>query len=187
MKMLRMFVAAAMALAMPALLSTGCSTTQPVASSMGDAGITSRVKSQLVDDPNVDSYPIDVDTELGVVYLHGKVGSQHEKRAAELIARNTEGVRDVVNDLAIQDQVPDDNRWDFWVTTRVKSRLALDPEIRAMNVDVDTDEGTVYLTGIVRSHEQRAAVEQLVSGVEGVQRVVNRIQLDEEAFEEAAP
>ena len=66
-----------------------------------DAGITMRVKSQLLDDPNVKGLKIDVDTREGVVYLTGDVRSDAERNRAISIARATEGVRDVQANLRV--------------------------------------------------------------------------------------
>ncbi len=173
---------AVLGLAVPAL-TVACSTTQPVTSSVDDAGTTARVAAQLAADPDVDKYEIDVDTEQGVVHLRGEVETQAEKDEAERIARNTRGVRDVVNQIQLMREGagsgPD---WDAWVTTKVKSKLAVDPDIRAFNIDVDTENGIVYLTGIVEKEEDRMEAERLARGVEGVERVVNNLQLEDEAY-----
>jgi CBS domain-containing protein len=42
----------------------------------------------------------------GVLYLHGVVGSPEEKRAVELLARGTPGIRDVRCDLAVMYPLP---------------------------------------------------------------------------------
>jgi len=60
-----------------------------------DAGITSRVKHRLLEDPAVRGLKIDVDTREGVVYLTGSIPGDAERDKAVQIARSTEGVRDV--------------------------------------------------------------------------------------------
>lgn len=62
-----------------------------------DAAITARVKAKLVADPEVRTFDIDVDTVGGVVTLHGVVQNAAAKAEAEKHARQTEGVRQVVN------------------------------------------------------------------------------------------
>lgn len=60
-----------------------------------DAGITSKVKHRLLEDPAVRGLKIDVDTREGVVYLTGDIPGAAERDKAVQIARSTEGVRDV--------------------------------------------------------------------------------------------
>jgi hyperosmotically inducible protein len=67
-----------------------------------DAGITMKVKANLLDDPVVKGLRIDVDTREGIVYLTGNVSSENEKDAAIRIAKGTEGVRDVQANLTMK-------------------------------------------------------------------------------------
>ena len=72
-----------------------------VACSQTDAGITSAVKSKMAADDTVKASEINVDTHDHVVTLNGTVGSQAEKERAVMIARNTNGVNSVVDDLRV--------------------------------------------------------------------------------------
>lgn len=72
-----------------------------VACSQTDPGITSAVKSKMAADDTVKASEINVDTHEHVVTLNGTVGSQAEKDRALMIARNTEGVSSVIDDLRV--------------------------------------------------------------------------------------
>jgi hypothetical protein len=72
-----------------------------VACAQSDAGITTKVKSKLVADPTVKASQIDVDTKNKVVTLNGTVDTQAAKDQAILIARQTPGVADVVDNLTV--------------------------------------------------------------------------------------
>ena len=66
---------------------------------------------------------------------------------------------------------------DKTITTQVKARLAAaEPETLAQ-VDVDTVNGVVYLTGIVDTAQMKSRAESIARSEEGVQRVVNNLQL----------
>jgi hypothetical protein len=91
-------------------------------------------------------------------------------------------VRQVVNQIALESERPPDGELDAWLTTKIKSRMAMDPDVRAMNIDVDTVEGVTYLTGIVEDKEERQNAERIASSVEGVERVVNNIKLEDEVY-----
>lgn len=173
---------AALAIVVPPL-AAGCSTTQPVSSSTDDAGTTARVKSRLAASPQVSSLRLDVDTETGVVFLHGRVETEEQRQAAEMIASQTKGVRQVINQITLKSELPPDGRWDKWITTKVKSALVTDLEVRAMNVDVDTKEGVVFLTGIVKEERDREKIIELAKGIQGVNQVVDNMVLEDEAWE----
>jgi hyperosmotically inducible periplasmic protein len=68
---------------------------------MGDAGITAAVKTKMLADPTVGGLKIDVDTAQGVVTLKGSVSSAAEKKRAIEIAKETDGVKSVKDNLKI--------------------------------------------------------------------------------------
>jgi hypothetical protein len=72
-----------------------------VACSQSDAGITTAVKSKLAADDMVKAYKVDVDTENKVVTLTGDVETAAQRAHAVMIARNTDGVADVIDQLRV--------------------------------------------------------------------------------------
>src|SRR5688572_4214184 len=72
-----------------------------VACAQTDAGITTSVKAKLAADDNVKAYQVDVDTRNGVVTLSGNVETSTAKDQAVRLARDTDGVRDVVDQLRV--------------------------------------------------------------------------------------
>ena len=72
-----------------------------VACAQTDAGITTNVKTRLAGDDTVKAYQVDVDTRNGVVTLSGDVETSAAKEQAIKIARETNGVRDVVDQIHV--------------------------------------------------------------------------------------
>lgn len=66
---------------------------------------------------------------------------------------------------------------DAEVTAKVKARLTADPEVNPFQIDVDTIDGTVTLSGVVDSARQKEEAESLARGTEGVVAVVNNLQV----------
>lgn len=169
-------------LVVPLTLSIGCATQKPITQSSRDSAITARVGSKLMSSAEVKKRDIDVDTQLGEVTLRGEVGSEEERENAERITRQTKGVLGVTNQIQVKGDVPDNERSDAWITTRIKNRLIANPAVRAFNVDVDSVNGVVYLSGVVKNEEQRQIAESISLGIPGVWTVVNDLQLEQEAF-----
>jgi len=84
-----------------AILLSASALAVTVACAQTDAGITTAVKSKMAADDTVKASEINVDTHEHVVTLNGTVGSQAEKERAVMIARNTNGVTSVVDDLRV--------------------------------------------------------------------------------------
>ena len=74
-----------------------------VACSQTDAGITTKVKTAMAADPIVKAYQVDVTTQNKVVTLTGDVETTAAKEQAVRIARQTDGVRDVIDRLRVND------------------------------------------------------------------------------------
>ena len=66
---------------------------------------------------------------------------------------------------------------DASVTASVKSKLVGDQASNLTRVDVDTNNGTVYLNGTVETPEQKVRAEQLAWQAKGVKSVVNNLQV----------
>jgi hypothetical protein len=77
-----------------------------VGCAQSDAGITTSVKSQLAADDLVSARQIDVDTRDRVVTLRGEVNSFAEEAKALEIARATNGVENVIDEINIVAEPP---------------------------------------------------------------------------------
>jgi hyperosmotically inducible protein len=100
-----------------------------VACAQTDAGITTNVKSKLAADDTVKAYQVDVDTNNHVVTLKGDVNSPLAKERAVEIARNTDGVTDVIDQIRVSDTAATSGRLDDDdVAIRVDDDVKVDAE-----------------------------------------------------------
>jgi osmotically-inducible protein OsmY len=91
--------------ALAILLTLGaCSSTQTVGTQVDDAAITASVKAKLAADGDINPFNIDVDTNEGVVTLQGRVDKNEARVKAEQLARETDGVRRVINLVKVGDR-----------------------------------------------------------------------------------
>jgi len=67
-----------------------------------DTTITTKVKSQIFDDPNLKVLQVNVETMKGVVQLSGFVDSKQSEAKAVAIARKVRGVVSVKDDLVVR-------------------------------------------------------------------------------------
>jgi osmotically-inducible protein OsmY len=71
-----------------------------------DGRITTAVMTRLAAHPVLAARQVDVDTFEGAVTLSGRVTTDEERRAALEVARGTEGAREVVDNLNVEDHDP---------------------------------------------------------------------------------
>jgi osmotically-inducible protein OsmY len=80
-------------------VADGANAAQRLASS---AALTAKIKSKMALDDTIEASRIDVDTAEGVVRLHGTVDSDAQRTRALQLARETDGVVSVVDELSIR-------------------------------------------------------------------------------------
>src|SRR5215207_11345445 len=66
---------------------------------------------------------------------------------------------------------------DAWITTQVQAKYFGDATVKGRNIDVDTTNGIVTLTGEVTSQAERQRAVARAKEVDGVSRVVDRLNL----------
>ena len=86
-----------------ALALGACSSTKTPGTQVDDAAITAKVKAKLAADGDINPFNIDVDTNEGVVTLQGRVAKEEARTKAEQLARDTDGVRRVINLVKVGD------------------------------------------------------------------------------------
>lgn len=131
--------------------------------------------------PLLDSAHVNVHSFNGVILLTGEVPSGEIRTLAGDTARNFRGVRQVHNELQIQGATSFLSRTnDSWLTTKVKSKMAADETINVSKIKVVTENGVVYLMGVVsQALGNRAA--QVASTTKGVRKVVKVFEYPEGA------
>ena len=167
------------------LLAVGLAATA-IACAETDAGVTTAVKTRLAVDDTVKAYQIDVDTRDKVVTLSGSVSTVAEKTQAVAVARGTDGVENVVDNITVKgtaegsmprpaDAPVVDAVRDAGVTAAVKAKLLADPKVGGLKIDVDTKGGMVTLTGTVRSQAEKDEAVRLARQTENVRNVTDQM------------
>lgn len=96
---------ALLALAGLTVITAGCAVSrgqETVGAYVDDTGITTMVKSRMLEDKTVSGTSIGVQTLNGTVQLTGFAKSNAEKMQAESIARGVNNVKAVRNDIVIR-------------------------------------------------------------------------------------
>jgi hyperosmotically inducible protein len=165
------------------VLLAGCSsmTGKSTSDTADDAQITAAVKTKLAQEKMGSITRIDVDTNLGTVYLTGVAETAAFRDRATAVAREVRGVRQVVNNLKVQSpsasrttgQVIDDAS----ITAAVKTKLAAEKLSTLTKVNVDTRNGVVTLTGNVDTETTRQRALEAARGVEGVRDVISNLRI----------
>ena len=114
----------------------------------------------------------------GRVLLTGASPTPDAKLQAEQVASRVPGVRATYNEIEV---APAETAWestqDSWISTRVKSDMVLDADVRSGNYVIETDRKSVYLLGSARSQAELDRATQIARYVPGVERVVSYVEI----------
>ena len=154
-----------------------------------DEDISTRIQSKYFANDELRASHITVTTKNGVVTLGRTVTSEGQREEAVAVARNTNGVSQVNDEISLQaapagtsGSAPrslDDKLGDAWITTKVQSKFFLDASVKSGNVNVVSKNGTVTLAGFVSSADARRKAVEIAQATEGVVKVVDRLKVQE--------
>jgi len=144
-----------------------------------DAALLTSVKSALVSNPVTEAGEINVDVNRGTVKLSGFVDTQQEKSKAGDVARGVDGVKTVQNDIAVQSKNSSsgDTIDDSILTSKVKTALITSSETKAHQINVETKQGVVQLSGFVDTAAAKSAATNIAKSVTGVKDVKNELSV----------
>jgi osmotically-inducible protein OsmY len=106
----------------------------------------------------------------GWVTLEGTVDWQYQREAAARAVRDLTGVKGVTNSIALKPHVYAGD-----VQAKIEAAFKRSAEIDARRVHVTAADGTVILSGHVRSFAERQEAERVAWAAPGVSRVDDRI------------
>ena len=137
--------------------------------------LRARIAEQLAE---IDARELQVEVHDGVVTLTGDVEESSQKYRAELIALNIAGVQEVKNNLTVDPARASQSTSDETTAENVELVLYRSKafDMDAMVVGVEPG-GLVRLTGTVRSLAEKLLAERLAKEIEGVQTVVNELNV----------
>ena len=144
-----------------------------------DSWLTLQTKLALLADERVSSADVHVTTQRGVITLHGKVASAAEQKAAEEIALNIEGQKQVVNQLTVVSTARRKmvERQDHQIVKDVKQAIKKDASLKKADIDVRAEKGIVTLTGKAPSLATSVRASETARRVSGVRAVRNELTL----------
>lgn len=173
-----------------------------------DTGITAELKGKITDDDLLNNTDISVDTDNGVVTLTGSVATEAQKARAEELAKGTKGVVSVNDKLVLNpekskgitgtaeektkegySEAKEKTKEEYSeakgslsnarITSEVKLKFAADDTVKALNIDVDTNNGVVTLNGTVNSKNELQQAIRLAKSVDGVKQVKSNLTISQ--------
>jgi hyperosmotically inducible periplasmic protein len=165
------------------LALAGCASSMvPKDTRQADSAITSVIQESLQADEKVKARQVEVQTREGVVFLTGVVDTEEARREAGRIAWHTQDVEGVVNELTVGERTVGSWIDDVMISSKIKSKLITNSEIKAGDIDVSSSQGVVTLIGRVSSETIKSDAERIARGTSGVKDVNNELTVGTKKF-----
>ena len=149
-------------------------TTDPrtVGTQVDDSTLEARVSNAVSKDKQLkDEARIVATAYQGKVLLTGQAPTADMASRAKQIAMGVEGATEVYNEIRTGKPVSMGTAsMDTWITTKVRSQLLTSDSVKSSNVKVTTENGEVFLRGLVTQEEGKSAA-GIASGVGCVKQV----------------
>ncbi|HEX2539463.1 MAG TPA: BON domain-containing protein [Caldimonas sp.] len=165
---------------------------------LADTAMTAKVKAALIADGEVEAMRIDVDSRDGAVKLSGTQPTQAGIDRALSITKGIDGVKSVDSQLRVDASAPSASEpggvttavtqgasevaarageaiANGALTAKVKAALLADPDVKGLQIDVDSRDGVVTLSGTLDSAANVARAQAIARGTDGVKSVENRL------------
>ncbi len=143
--------------------------------SLNDVNIERVLKARLNRAESESFKKVDVEVAEGIVVLTGYVDSQDARVEAERIAWSASHVVDVGNEISVgvQDKRALRGTKDNLLGSSVRARLIADKSVKSRNVNIEAQNGTIYLLGVARTPEELERAAYIASTTKGVKEVVS--------------
>jgi osmotically-inducible protein OsmY len=166
--------------AMGAVASVGVYAAQDrtIGEGIDDAAASQQVKMRLMAADRAAFQEVDVEVANRNLLLSGSAPTEEHKQAAETIARSVRTIDNVYNEIFVgQPSTIMVNAQDELITAQIRARLTASPVVRAININIETFHGNVYLMGTARADQELQRAAEIASLVGGVRRVVSFMQV----------
>ena len=149
-----------------------------------DAWIDGKAETTLMFNTNLNSFDINTDVNHQVITLTGKVDSEVEKALAEELLLTLEQVKSVDNQLTVMSdpaismqEKTINTLTDAKINTMVKTKLLMEQSIKGTDINVDTIDRVVTLSGTVNSDTEHDLVLSIAKNTNDVSDVEDALTI----------
>jgi hyperosmotically inducible protein len=156
-----------------------------------DFWIKTKIHSQFAMEDSLEGSNIDVDIKRGAVVLNGTVTTEAARSKAVSLARSTDGVNGVTNNLTV---APGENAidpqkireagrnvgrivTDGWVKSTIYARFLAEKSLEDSDINVDVKHGVVTLKGTVPTEAGRARAIEVAKSTPGTKSVNDTMKI----------
>ena len=166
------------AVSLGAFIGNAGTSSKGIKKSFSDTYIKTKVIAMisLLDIENIAN--ISVNVSSGTILYTGYVTNSKKRLLIIEKTWEIEGVKKVLNELKIDDDVSISQRTnDFILRSKISSRLLFKSGINSNNFSVDVVDGDVYVIGLANDINEKTEVEKFLSSMTDIKKLVTIIEI----------
>ncbi|OGT07346.1 MAG: hypothetical protein A2X78_03910 [Gammaproteobacteria bacterium GWE2_37_16] len=144
---------------------------------ISDRTITYKAQSNLDSDTELRSKAHTIATSFNEsVLITGQAPTQELRDLALSLVQKVPNIKHIYNEVTVEEPLNANARsHDMWITTKVKAALLAQKGLHSTQIKIVTENGTVYLLGLVTNGQGQLAAE-VTKRVSSVQKVVKAFE-----------
>ncbi len=129
---------------------------------------------------------VDVEVAEGIAVLTGQAPNEADRTEAERIAWSAADIVQVGNEITINDKKGlFGSAKDGILQSAIRTRLTADKAVKGRNINIETEDGVVYLLGVARSPQELERAAYIASTTKGTKEVISYIKIPEAVMQSA--
>lgn len=146
-----------------------------------DTTMAAKIRLNLVNANEKLMTGIGVEVYEARVLMTGIVPTEELRAEAIQLAWKVDQVGDVLNEIQVADATVVDFAKDSWITTQLTSKMTFDRDVQAINYNIETVNGVVYMIGLAQHQKELDRVVGYAREISGVQRIINHVRIKKAA------
>nr|WP_252731956.1 division/outer membrane stress-associated lipid-binding lipoprotein [Paraglaciecola arctica] len=148
-----------------------------IGTQVDDTTAASRISNALAKDLAVqEQTSITVQVFNGTALLVGQAPTQELIQQAQNLAATVKNIKKLHNQIRLGSPIPAGViANDAWLASKIKTKLIADKRIDGLHIEIEVENGEVFLMGLVTEHESNIAVD-ITRNVNGVKQVIKAFE-----------
>tara|TARA_B110000091_G_scaffold171620_1_gene184645 strand:+ start:73 stop:651 length:579 start_codon:yes stop_codon:yes gene_type:complete len=144
---------------------------------LDDTTTAGRISTAISNDVAINEQTsISVQVFNGTVLLVGQASTQALIQQAEKLASSVKNIKKLHNQVRLGLPIPPSVvAKDAWLASKIKTQLIADKRIDGLHIEIEVENGEVFLMGLVSKQESKIAVE-ITRNIKGVKQVIKAFE-----------
>jgi osmotically-inducible protein OsmY len=149
-----------------------------IGTQVDDTTTAGRISSAISSNTTVNEQTnISVQVFNGTALLIGQAPTQALIQQAESLASSVKNIKKMHNQIRLGSPIPASiTANDAWLASKIKTKLITDKRIDGLHIEIEVENGEVFLMGLVSEQESIIAVD-ITRNISGVKQVIKAFEL----------